>query len=1172
MDSNQYERVQGVLDRVLAAPETDRETKLKELTTGDSDLEREVRSLLAVLSDVDRDDQHPMSDHQLNEQNRRLSALIDNPEQPKPDQIERIGGYLILGVLGEGGMGVVYKALQARPARKVALKVIDVLRADDEIGKRFKAEAEIQGQLQHRGIVQIYEAGVTQIGHSNRPYIAMELIDGVSLKEFADKSELSTAGRLELLAKVADAVGYAHTKGVVHRDLKPENVLVREDGQPKVLDFGIARVTSNATLAATTMTRDGQLLGTLAFMAPEQFTGAEITPATDVYALGVIAFELIAGKPPVEIGGLSITAAMRLVDQRDSPRLRTAAPGVDRDVDTIVSKCMRLEPKLRYQNASELADDLRSLLSNKPIAARPPDTIYLTKKYIKRNRILVGGAVATMLTLAGGIVATSVVAVGQHSARVVADTNEREARRQQAALVGNEFQKASDMSASGDVFGAIEVLETIPDWLRGWGWEMLAAGQPRWMPGDQDFGGVSEVNPSSPEMNSNMHDASGVQGSHVLTIAGRKLHRWDPLTGTIEVLFPDTSFDGIERDNSPTLMRISADVSAENYATFGERHLLDLATGERELLPDNFQPGPRRNAVYNSEYHVATWTGQENNAGSDGQSHSLYFWDKANGTQLINTASAGVPCTVLHKADGKNLYVVAARGWKLRQESGSLPTHTKIFVFDSDRGEVVATTGMLDGFWMGCPMPDRNEIVFGIDIRYRDSKTNVFDLESLEFRRNLNTEGVALAYLQSLDALVVRQSNGEIILISAEDERVLQRYFPGHPMGESWPYIMPGGNLFDGKFLIATDPQHSRPVLIDTLDPESGAGPLMTARPHTEDIYNIALSPGGGLLATYHQEQNVLCIIDARTGETLWIHEPNSYKPYRGNAQLYFSRDTALVHTVGKLTENTLSQVSYDISSGSSESTSRPEIVPGFILNDPATLIPGQQLSSRASVHPDGKRLVLNRVRSVGKVIVVEDETNIQIDNQLQVTEGLAISPDGDHIALVRKGAVEIFDFVSRERVARPIVDTNRLLCASYSPDGKTLAVGTHDGRIMIIETEFYTKLFEFVASPAEILDEEYKYVYMLTWSADGKTLYSGHANGYVRSWGTLRPYEQRLIRIEQVAADERVTEMLNGFLAEGLSAKKAGDALLDDPSLSPEERAAAEVALVRGWANAEEE
>jgi len=1170
MDRKLYERVQGVIDKVLAAQDLDREDLLKELVADDTELESEVRSLLAVLGDAD--DRHPMSDHNLKEQRRQLDAIIDEPVSPQPKHIERIGGYLILGVLGEGGMGVVYRAMQANPAREVALKVIDVLRSDDEIIKRFRSEAEIQGRLQHRGIVQIYEAGVTQVGHASRPYIAMELINGVSLKDYAVSAGLNTHSKLELLAKVADAVGYAHDQGVVHRDLKPENILVRKNGQPKVLDFGIARVTSDATLAVTAMTHDGQLLGTLAFMAPEQFSGADITPATDVYALGVVAFELIAGRPPVDLGGMSISAAMRLVDMQDSPRLRAAAPDVHRDVETIVSKCLRREPEHRYQSASVLAADIRNLLAHRPITARPPDTIYLTKKYIKRNRIFVGGVIATMVTLTAGIVVASVFAVGQRNARVLADANEREARRQQAALVGNEFQKAADMSASGDVFGAIEVLETIPGWLRGWGWEMLAAGQPRWMPGDQDFGGVREENPSSPFMQTRFQNASGIQGTHVLTIAGRKLHRWDPLTGALEVLYPDSSFDDIEHGNSPTLMHISADVATDGYGKFGERHLLDLATGEREVLPDNFQPGPGRNAVYNSQYNVATWTGQEDNAWSDGRSHNLYFWDEANGTQSIKRPYGGVPCTVLHKAEGKNLYVVRASGWKFRPEPGSYPTLTEVFVFNSDQGEVVATTGILDGRWMACSMPDRNEIVIGSDPRLHGFEASIFDLDSLDHIRNLNIEGFALAYIQNLDALIIILPNGKNILISAEDGRVLKRYFPGHPMGESWPYFKAGGFLFDGEFLIATDPRHSRPVLVDTLDPESGTRPTMTARPHAEDIYNIALSPGGGLLATYHQEQNALCIIDARTGETLWTHEPNSYKPYRGNAQLYFSRDATLVHTVGMLTENMLSQESWDIASGSSEITSRPEIVPGFILNDPAKLTPGQQLSSRAVVHPDGKRLILNRLRTVGRIIVVEDEANIRIDNQLQVTEGLAISPDGDHIALVRGGAIEIFDFESRERVARPVVDTDRLLCASYSPDGKTLAVGTHDGRITIIETEFYTKLFEFVASPAEILDEEYKYVYMLTWSADGKTLYSGHANGYVRSWGTLRPREQRLMRAEQIAADERVTELLSGFLAEGLSHKKAGDALLSDPSLSPEERAAAEVALVRGWTNTEEE
>ncbi|HED52700.1 MAG TPA: hypothetical protein ENJ00_00660 [Phycisphaerales bacterium] len=1171
MDSNLYKRVEEVICRVLAAPESDRERLLTELTASDEELDREVRSLLANLSNTD--ESHPLSDQRLRAQRQRLDRFIDEPEQASSRHVERIGDYLICGILGEGGMGVVYKALQARPARETALKVIDAIRADDEISKRFKAEAEIQGQLQHPGIVQIYEAGLARIGHTDRPFIAMELVNGDSLRDYADRAGLDTAGKLDLLAKVADAIGYAHSKGVVHRDLKPENILVREDGQPKVLDFGIARVTSDATLAATTMTRDGQLLGTLAFMAPEQFTGDEITPATDVYALGVVAFELIAGKPPVDLGGLSITAAMRLVDQHDSPKLRSVAPDVDRDVETIVSKCLRREPENRYQNASELATDLRSLLADRPITARPPDTMYLTKKYIKRNRIFVGGMVATMVTLTAGIVVASVFAVGQRNARLLADANEREARKQQAALVGSEFQKAADMSASGDVFGAIEVLESIPNWLRGWGWELLAAGLPRWMPGDHEFGGISDVySGATDDLQGGEQEVASMNATHVLTIAGRKLQQWDPLSGNIETLYPDSSFDAIEYDLSGKPERIAVDLSGDYKSAVGERRLLNTSTRLLGPLPEFLQPNRNTNTIYNAQFHAATWRHPRDNIENDEQDRTVYFWDEAHGTQSFLRPYKIESSYIKHKSEDQNQYVLLTFGF---DESGR--EITEVFIFDSGACEVVATTGILKPTPVLCVVPSRGEVaissyIVGYDV-LPSTMIEILDLNTLEHNRSLGVNGAPVAYLPGHDAFVVETSDKINTLVSAEDGRVLQQYAPDHPKDKRVLRMHGNAPMLDESFLLAAGPRPYRPVLFDTDEPENGLEAGFHSRPSTGDTYHLALSPGGGLLASYHPYANQLCLLDARSGERLWSTTPGSDSHIsKARAQVYFTNDATLVASTASLERDKPTMLRLAIATGEAVRPPRKEIVKYFPVLDFKELAPNQMLSSGAAVNPSGDGFILNNRALEGRLIFIDRFLSVTTDNEMSTADGFGISPDGKHIAIASTGAVEIFDLESRELVAKPVIDNNRLLCAAYSPDGKTLAIGTHDGRIMIIETEFYTKLFEFVATPEAQLSEKYKYVYMLAWSKDSKTLYSSHAGGYVLSWGTTRPYEQRQLRARQTAADERVTALLNEHLAAGLSAQEAGDALLGDPSLSPEERAAAEVALVRRWPSAEEE
>src|SRR5262245_29634776 len=214
-----------------------------------------------------------------------------------------IGQYKIIRLIAEGGMGAVYEAEQERPHRKVALKVIKAAWAEPDLLRRFTQESTALGRLQHPGIAQIYESGVAETSFGAQPYFAMELIHGLPLTVYADAKRLDLRKRLGLLEQVCAAVEHAHQRGIIHRDLKPANVLVDEHGQPKVLDFGLARVT-DSDAQATRQTDMGQVLGTLAYMSPEQVQGdvLDIDTRTDVYSLGVILYELLAGKRPYDIG------------------------------------------------------------------------------------------------------------------------------------------------------------------------------------------------------------------------------------------------------------------------------------------------------------------------------------------------------------------------------------------------------------------------------------------------------------------------------------------------------------------------------------------------------------------------------------------------------------------------------------------------------------------------------------------------------------------------------------------------------------------------------------------------------------------------------------------------------------------------------------------------------
>jgi non-specific serine/threonine protein kinase/serine/threonine-protein kinase len=267
-----------------------------------------------------------------------------------------VGGYRIVRLLGEGGMGTVYQAEQSNPSRMVALKVIKPGVSSDQLLRRFDQEAEALGRLQHPGIAQIYHAGTADSGLGPQPFFAMEFIQGRPLLDYAGERNLNTRARLELMARICDAVNHAHQRGIIHRDLKPGNILVDESGQPKILDFGVARV-SDSDVQATRQTDLGQLIGTLAYMSPEQVLGIpqELDIRSNVYALGVILYELLADKLPYLVNGRALHEVVRAIREEDPGLLSSIDRRFRGDVETIVAKALEKEKSRRYASAPNSA-------------------------------------------------------------------------------------------------------------------------------------------------------------------------------------------------------------------------------------------------------------------------------------------------------------------------------------------------------------------------------------------------------------------------------------------------------------------------------------------------------------------------------------------------------------------------------------------------------------------------------------------------------------------------------------------------------------------------------------------------------------------------------------------------------------------------------------------------
>lgn len=339
---------------------------------------------------------------------------------------ESVPGYRIIQTIGQGGMGVVYEAQQENPNRRVALKVIKNASMSRQLMRRFENEAFVLGQLRHPGVAHIYESGRVEVNGRVQPFFAMELIEGERINVHADKLGLTDRQRMELMARVCDAVHHAHQKGIIHRDLKPGNILIVESGttthdqesrssasidmigQPKILDFGIARVTDSDLQTVTMQTEVGQIVGTLAYMSPEQLAGDSqlLDTRCDVYALGVVLFQLLADRLPLDVSNQPVAEAARIIRDQDPIRLGSIKPELRGDVETVVDKSLQKEPDRRYTSAAELAADLRRFLHDEPIVARPPTTGYLLRKFAKRHKGLVSGLALAFAFLLIGLAGT----------------------------------------------------------------------------------------------------------------------------------------------------------------------------------------------------------------------------------------------------------------------------------------------------------------------------------------------------------------------------------------------------------------------------------------------------------------------------------------------------------------------------------------------------------------------------------------------------------------------------------------------------------------------------------------------------------------------------------------------------------------------------------------------
>ena len=326
-------------------------------------------------------------------------GLTPKPREPKV-KAQRVdpllgidlGGVKIIRLIGEGGMGRVYEAQQDKPARAVAVKIIRAGITSEKTLRRFEREAEFLGKLQHPGIAQIFIVGTYASDLGDVPFYVMEFISNAKpITNYAHDNSLGLTDRLQLFKQVCEAVSHGHDRSIVHRDLKPGNILVDAAGRPRVIDFGVARSTDSDLALEAMKTTSGQMIGTVQYMAPEQFgpNPDDLNSRTDVYALGVVLYELLSGVPPYSVSKRALHEASRVVCEQVPVPLRSLDKGIPRDVSAICERCLQKSPRHRYHSAGELAADLGRFLAGQPVRAKSSSLrIPEFPRSLKNNKIL----------------------------------------------------------------------------------------------------------------------------------------------------------------------------------------------------------------------------------------------------------------------------------------------------------------------------------------------------------------------------------------------------------------------------------------------------------------------------------------------------------------------------------------------------------------------------------------------------------------------------------------------------------------------------------------------------------------------------------------------------------------------------------------------------------------